>query len=282
MKTKTMLLTMMQACILMLFILGMTLTVHGSVLEESFVNKKITNIKTENKLPMEKVSLNVSSELNKAKKEGKVVFLVITGNNAIGIEKALKIAKEANVKVPKSAVIQMNKDNSENSSLVTELRVANVPIPFILVISSKGIPVAGYSLAQATSAILVKAVPSPKQDEVTAAIIAKKPVFIVVSKKGLSDKTAIINTCKTASANILSKPVIIEIDFNDTKETAFLKQIGVESINDKTKTVAVNALGQITAVYEGTMSASILQIAATKTVKSGGCCPGGSKTGCGK
>ncbi len=104
----------------------------------------------------------------------------------------------------------------------------------------------------------------------------------MVSKKGLSDKTAIINTCKTASANILSKPVIIEIDFNDTKETAFLKQIGVESINDKTKTVAVNALGQITAVYEGTMSASILQIAATKTVKSGGCCPGGSKTGCGK
>lgn len=223
---------------------------------------------------------NPSLEIDNAKKEGKAVFLVITGTGAAGLDKALTVAKEANSKVSKSVIIQVNRDDKGNSSLVTKLGIASVPVPFIMVISHKGVAAGGYPSTQATSDLLIKAVPSPKQDEVLFAISEKKPVYIVVSKKGLTDKTTVLANCKSASAKVTSKPAVVEFDFNDNKESAFLKQVGVTTIKDKTITVVVNTAGQITDKYEGIPLESALMGSANKVIKSG-CCPG-SKSGCGK
>jgi len=225
----------------------------------------------------------VSTELEKAKKSGKAVFIVITGKNAVNLEKAIKTAMDAKNKVSRSEMIQLDKDDAVNSSLVTKLGVANVTLPFILVISPKGIPVAGYPSAQATADLLIKSVPSPKQDEVLFAISEKKAVFMVISKKGLSDKSAIIANCKSASAKIASRPAVIEFDFNDAKETAFLKQIGVTSLKEKTKTVVINASGQIADTYDGIVLENMLAASANKVIKSSGCAPGAcgsGKSGC--
>lgn len=228
------------------------------------------------------MAVNTSAELDKAKKEGKTVFLVITGKDAKGVDDLVKVANAAKAKVAKSVVVQMDKDDAANSALVTKLGVANVTVPFIIVISPKGTAVAGFPPEKATAEALVSSIPSPKHDEALSAINDKKPVFIIVSKKGLTDKKAILADCKTASSKIASKPLIIEIDVDDANESAFLKQIAVTSLNGKTKVVVANASGQITDTYEGTVDIAKLTASANKVVKAGGCCPGGSKSGCGK
>jgi len=231
------------------------------------------------------VTGNPSLDIDKAKKEGKAVFLVITGTGAAGLDKAITMAKEANGKVSKSVLIQINRDDKGNNSLVTKLGIANVPVPFIMVISHKGVAAGGYPSTQATSDLLVKAVPSPKQDEVLFAISEKKPVYIVVSKKGLTDKTTVLANCKSASTKVTSKPAIVEFDINDSKESAFLKQIGITSITDKTITLVVNTAGQLTDKYEGIALESALMGSANKVIKSSGCAPGAcgsGKKGCGK
>lgn len=226
------------------------------------------------------VGNNISNELEKAKKSGKTVFLVVIGTKTTGNENAVKIATDAKKKVSKSEVLQLNKEDASNASITTKLGIANVPPPFILVISPKGLPVAGYPLAQATADLLVKAVPTPKQDEVLFAISEKKPVFIVISKKGLNDKSTILANCKSASAKIASKPAVIEFDFNDKNETEFLKQIGITSLSNKSKTVVVNASGQIADTYDGIVLENTLATSVNKVIKSS-CCPSGSsKSGC--
>lgn len=226
-------------------------------------------------------SSNPTADLDKAKKDRKVVFLVITGTGAADLDKAVKIAKEANGKVSKSLVVQMNKDEAANLSLVTKLGIATVPVPFIIVISSKGIPVAGFPSYQATTDLLIKSVPSPKQDEIISALSEKKPVFVVISKKGLTDKTKVIANCKAAGSKMLTKPALVEIDFSDSKESAFLAKIGVTSLNAKTKTIVINSAGQITDTFEGVVLETALTSSANKVIKGGGCCPGGSSSGCG-
>lgn len=225
---------------------------------------------------------NPAADLEKAKKEGKSVFLVITGTGAIGVDKVVTVAKAANAKVIKSVVVQMNKDDATNSALVSKLGVSGVQVPLILVISPKGVAVAGFNATQATTELLVQAIPSPKQDEVLFAISQKKPVFMVVSKKGLTDKTTMIANCTAASAKIASKPTIVEFDFSDPKEAAFLKQLGITAITTKTLTVVINASGQISDRFEGIALEAALMASATKVVKSGGCAPSacGGKSSC--
>jgi hypothetical protein len=222
----------------------------------------------------------VKEQLDKATKDGKAVFLLITGNGATGIDNAKKIANDAKALYSKSVVVILNKDESANSELVTKYGIARVQVPFMLVLSPKGFAVAGYPASQATADALAKAVPSAKQDEVLFAVSEKRPVFIIVSKKGLKDKATILANCKMACSKIPSKPIIVELDVNDTKETAFLKQIGVTSITDKTITIVANGSGQITGRYEGiTIEATLTSSAC----KAGGCSPGGcgSNKSCG-
>jgi len=225
---------------------------------------------------------NPATDLEKAKKDGKTVFLVITGNGASDIDKANKLAKDVSIKVPKSTVITLNRDEAANSSLVTKFGIANVAVPFIFIVSHNGIPVGGYPYARATADMLIKAVPSPRQDQALLALSEKKPVFIIVSKKGFTDKAKVIANCKNASNKMVTKPAIVEVDYSDAKETNFLNQIGVVTIGDKTKTVVVGASGKITDTFEGEVDVAKLMASATKVIKSGGCCPGGSSKGCGK
>ncbi|MCK9613556.1 MAG: hypothetical protein M0R16_11800 [Bacteroidales bacterium] len=263
--------TLISACVVVLFIAASTYDGHA----KSFA--KYNNSNTS--MPV----LSVKEQLDKAKKEGKSVFLVITGTGATGVDKALTIANGAKAKVPKSVVIQMNKDDAANSDLVTKFGIGFVQVPFILVLSPRGIAVAGFPALQATADLLVQSIPSPKKEEVLLAVSEKRPVFIVVSKKGLTDKTTVLANCKATSTKMPNKPSVVEFDFNDSKETDFLKQIGVTAINDKTITVVANASGQITDKYEGIVLETALTSSANKVIKTGGCAPGacGGKSSCG-
>lgn len=265
MKTSNIASSIVSVCLTLIIVAGISINLQAKSLRH-----------VENNVPV----LSVKEQLAQAKKDGKAVFLLITGTGATGVDAATKTANDAKAKYAKSVVITINKDDAANSEVVAKLGIASVPLPFFLVISPKGMAVAGYTVAQATADLLVKAIPSPKQDEVLLAISEKKPVFIVVSKKGLTDKTTSIANCKSASAKVASKPAVVEFDINDSKETAFLKQMGVTTVGEKTITVVANASGQITDRYEGPALETALIASANKVIKSGGCCPGGSTNGC--
>jgi hypothetical protein len=221
--------------------------------------------------------------LEKAKTDAKSVLLVITGTGATGVEKASGIVKDANARIKNSVVFSMNRDDAANSEMVTRFGIATVPLPFILVISSGGIPVAGGQPSQMSTEQIVNSIPSPKQDEVYAALNEKKPVFIVVSQKSLKDKDGIISVCKTASKKNKLNPAIVEVDFDDQGEKTFLNQIGINSMNGSTITVVSNAAGQITETFTTKPTTNQLNAASLKTPQKSGCAPGGcaSSKGCG-
>jgi hypothetical protein len=245
---------MMQAWVAVLFILTMTVNLYGHTVTPG----------------------TVKDDLDKAKKAGNAVFLVITGTGATGVDDLVTIA---NKKVKKSAVIKMDRDDAANSDLVTKFGVAGVQLPFVLVLSPKGFAVGGFPSANATADNLVTLIPSPKYDIVLEALNNKKPVFVVASKKSFTDKATAVATCKSAVDKVPSKPTIVEIDMDDANEATFLKQIGVNTVATSTVTVVINTAGNITGNYTGATDAQTLATAATKVVKS--CCAGGSSKGCG-
>lgn len=224
---------------------------------------------------------SVKDQLAAAQKNGNAVFLVITSNNAKGISELITLANQANKKVKKSTVIQMNRDDAANKELVTRYGVASIAVPFVLVISPKGMAVGGYPAKQATADLLIKLIPSPKYDEVLVAINAKKPIFIVADKKSFTDKATVLASCKAAAKTVAVTPAIVEVDLNDAREAAFLKQMGINTLSTKTVTVVVNSTGNITGTFNGEQPAKTLADAANKIVRKS-CCPSGSKGGCGK
>jgi hypothetical protein len=216
-------------------------------------------------------------ELEKAKKDGNTVFLVITGNEKTDIDKALKIANDTKAKVKNSTVVQINRDDKNNSVIVKKLGISSVSVPFFLVISQHGLPFGGFELNEVNSDSLIKSIPTPRMDEASLALTEERPVFIVVSKKGFNDKTTIIENCNKANASFKIKAAIIEVDFDDPKEKVFLSQLDVKSLKGKTITVVCNPTGKITETYTGVQSMEKLKAAAIKVKKCapGECSPGG-------
>lgn len=218
--------------------------------------------------------------LAKENAAGKSVLLVITGTGATGTEAATTLVNAASARISNSAVYSMNRDLAANSELVNRFGIATVPLPFVLVVSAKGIPIIGGQPNQLTADKIVNAMPSPKQDEVYAALNEKKPVFIVVSQEGYTDKAGVLAVCNTAASRIESKPLVVEVDFNDPKEGAFLAQMGVTAMNGTTITVVSNASGQITGTFTKKPSINELMQAAIKVIKQSGCAPGGCASPC--
>jgi hypothetical protein len=217
--------------------------------------------------------------LEKAKKDGKSVFIVITGTGATDVDKASGIVSDASKKSKNSVLFSLNRDDAVNAELVKKYEIATVPLPFILVISPKGFPVAGGQPDQLTADQIVKSIPSPKQDEVLVAIGDKRPAFIVISQKALADKDGVLANCKSAFAKIQSGPAIVEIDFDDPAEKEFLSQMGITKIDGTTITVVSNAEGQITDTFNKKPTVSQLVTSANKVIKKSSCKPGSCAPG---
>lgn len=233
--------------------------------------------KTEANQSGQKGTSNIQAELDKAKKAGKAVFVVVTGTGITGTDKATAIAKAANSIYKNAVVVQMNRDDAANAQLVGQWRLAGAPLPLILVLSSKGMPTGGYVLAEATADNIVELVPTPKLDEVYESLSNGKPVFLVISKKSHTDRAKILENCKSATSQLQNKASIIEVDLTDTKETVFIKNLNLRSTPNISTVLVLNASGQATGKFEGTAETNQLVLAANKVVQSScgsSCAPG--------
>jgi len=220
-------------------------------------------------------ALSVTETLAKAEKNANSVFLVVTDPNKTDIKKALEIAATANLSVKKSVVVMMDREDKNNNDLVTKYGLAGAPLPVLLAISPKGVLAGGYLLKDATVDLLVKLIPSPKQDEVLIALNNKKSIFIVASKSTFTDKAKAIENCKSAVALNGNKTELVEVDLSDTKEKSFLELLKVNTAATSTATVVVNNKGQIAGTFYELKDAASLAKLANKVIS--GCGSGCAK-----
>lgn len=224
----------------------------------------------------------IQSELDKAKKAGKAVFVVVTGTGSSDTDKTKEIAKGANGIYKNAIVVEMNRDDAANSALVTEWRLAGAPLPLILVLSSKGQPAGGLLLAQATAENVAALVPSPKMEAVYDAIGSSKHAIVVFTKSSFVDKTEVLKVAKEAVSKLNNQAVLVEVDMDDIKETGFMNQLRIDRLTAKASTtLVINKQGQVAGTSTTVPDAAKLVAAATAPVKSG-CGPGCGPAGCGK
>ena len=228
------------------------------------------------------VSIGVADNLAAAKTAGKAVFLVVTGTGVAETDKAMLIAKGANDIYKNAVIVQMNRDDASSAQLVSEYRLTGAPLPLILVISSKGFPTGGYILAQATSENLAALIPSPKLEDVYAAINGGKYAIVAFSKKSFTDKPEVLKECKKAVALLNNEAVLVDVDLDDIKEANFLNQLRIDKSQlNASLTLVINKQGQVAGTATTVPDATKL-VAAAKTPVAGGCGPGCGPAGCGK
>jgi hypothetical protein len=271
-------------------------TKGAKTLIPNIINKKVTDSSTSPKeMPVSvanaaiqqttssvKQQLTVNQSLDKAKSEGKAVFIVVTGTGATDTDKATAIAKGATTIYKNAVIVQMNRDDSSNAQLVTEWRLAGAPLPLILVVSSKGLPTGGYVLNDATAENIAALVPSPKLEAVYEAISNGKHAIVVFSKKSFTDKAEVIKISKEAVSMLNKEAVFVEVDMDDLNETNFMNQLRINKSTAKASlTLVINKQGQIAGTSTTIPDATKLVAAAKAPVKSG-CGPGCGPAGCGK
>jgi len=228
---------------------------------------------------MQTIYASVQTDIEKASKAGKVVFLAVTETGNPDNAAAITLAKEAEKLYPKSTVIEMSRTDKVNEGLVTKYRLAGAPAPLILVIASNGVVTGGANFKQTTAENLVALIPSPKKADVLKAMSDGKSVFLVVSKKSMKKKD-VLSKCEVACAEMKDNAKIVEIDFDDATEKKFLNELKITEIGDTPQTYVINSQGQIAGSFIGVTDSKKLVATATKKPSSG-CCPSGSKKSCG-
>lgn len=187
----------------------------------------------------------IQVDLDKAKKEGKAVFVVVTGTGVTETDKATTVAKGANAIYKNGTVVQFDRDDAVNSQLVAEWRLSGAPLPLVLVVSPKGQLTGGMPLSQATAENLAALIPSPKLEEVQTAISTSKPVLVVFTKKSMSDRSEVLQAVKETLTKLKNNAVIVEVDMDDSKEVNFMKQMEIEPSSLVCTTLVINAQGQV-------------------------------------
>ncbi|MCX6223459.1 MAG: hypothetical protein NTV01_01670 [Bacteroidia bacterium] len=225
---------------------------------------------------------STAEEIAAAKSSGKLAFIIVYEPNVPALAELEKTVATAKLKVPNSVVIKLDRSNAENEALNTRYQLAGAPLPLVLVISPKGYVVGGLLAQQATPEALAALIPSPKLEEINGYIIAKKPVFVVFSKKSFSDRTEVVNICKDAVKMLKDSGAVVEVDMDDNKEESLMNNLRINKSAISSTTIVVNTQGQVA----GTSITSIpdaakLASAATAPVKAG-CGPGCGPAGCSK
>ena len=216
---------------------------------------------------------SAQSEIETATSQGKSVFLVVTQANARGTDRAIEIAKQAQVLRPQSAVVVMDRGVAENKALVKRFRVSGAPVPLVLVMAKNGVLAGGALLKDATPQALVNLIPTPKKADMLYGLHQKKAVFVVVSNKAMVEaRGAVFEACNQAMKKLERKATTVVVDMDDKAEKAWLKELGIRPQEAAPVTIVFNAKGQKTQVFRCVMTAEQLVQAVCKKVE---CCPGG-------
>jgi len=219
-------------------------------------------------------------KLDIAVSKGNVVFLVVTDGVA-KFSEANEIVTRAQKQYPKSEVITLDRLDQSNTTLVSKFGLAGATTPIILVVAANGVVTGGYVLGEASPEKLVDAIPTKKQADALLAFSEGKTAFIVLYKKSMIDKSAVIDECRKAAMGLNAKAVVVEVDLEDKNEVGFLSLLKPEMAATSTHVLVFNAKGQFTGEFQSPVASSDL-VATSRKVLSSGCAPGGGSGCCPK
>ena len=209
--------------------------------------------------------------IENANKSGLTVFLVITDPGNANTQQAMDIANQAHTKYTKSEVVQMNRSDAANKDLVTKYGVSNAPLPLILVIASNGAVTGGFPSYQATADMLINVIPSPVKADVIKALSNGKSVFLVVSRKDMTEKDDVMNTCAQACIEMQNNTKLIALDLDDQKEKTFIAEMKIDPAITSPQTFVINSKGQITGTFNDDVNTTTLVATAKKLPAAKGC-----------
>lgn len=240
---------------------------------------KVDNQTTHNKTDYTDPSL-VGSEVEKmletALEKEHVIFLVLVGNSPEATSKAMELAEKTAKTVDKSVVIKLNRTDPAHTETVDVWQLSGIELPAILVVSATGIPVGGYTLAEASVNKLIALVPSPKMDEAFVALNAQRPVLLIISHKDATDRNTLLENCRLAVGKLGNKPVIIEVDKSLKEEQSLLSNFGINPTEKESSVVVINANGETTDRFKRMVSVKELITSINKKGESACCAPGES------
>jgi len=216
-------------------------------------------------------AVTAQEAIESANKSGLAVFLVITDPGNANTQQAMDIANQAHSKYTKSGVVQMNRSDASNKDLVAKYSVSNAPLPLILVIASNGLVTGGYPSYQATADLLIKVIPSPVKADVMKALSNGKSVFLVVSRKDMTEKNEVMNTCAQACIEMQNNTKLIGLDLEDQKEKAFIAEMKIDPAITSPQTFVINSKGQINGTFNDEVNTTTLVSTAKKLPAAKGC-----------
>jgi uncharacterized protein YpmS len=221
---------------------------------------------------------DTKQDIEKANKKGQIVFLVVTEKGNSQNTSAINFAKSAQKKYPKSAVLELDRTNPNNSSLIQKYRLAGAPVPLILVISKNGFIVGGSPLENLTMDDLLSMIPTPTEEEIVKAITEGHSIFVVFSKSSDSKNKKQLDICQSACSSMGDKAKTINVDIDDANEKSLITKFNIDKTATFPVTYVINGQGQVTSMFSGITESKDLVSAAKKVVSSGCCSPGSGKS----
>ena len=213
-----------------------------------------------------------AGQLAAAKKAGRTVFLLVREPGARKLEEMRASATEASRLTPGSQVIELDRSERANRSIVKLYGLAGSKAPFVLVVAGNGAPAGGASPGKKAARQLRKLVPSPRKADTLLALFQRKAVFVVVARADLPGQAGALEACRKAAAALNNKAAIVHVDLRDKAEKAFLDQLGADY---KATGVVVHIYGFSglkTDIVKGAITPDALITSAKKKKQ---CCPTG-------
>lgn len=200
-------------------------------------------------------------------------FILASHSMAKPVERIDGIIRAAVDKVPDAKFFNLDVRDPANAELVREHRLAGAPMPLVLVVVS-GTITGGVPADRASTELLLKMIPSPKQLEIIQAVRKGKAMFIIVEKSGSVPTHDFREVSAAADEKMRGNALMIEIDMNDPAEKDFLSQLQVDTSAGTPTMIVANNRGQVINRFTTRVSVDDLVRAATTVPMGHSCSPG--------
>jgi len=223
---------------------------------------------------------STSDSLRAAATQGKLVFMIVTAPDTQGVDQVRSTLEQAQAITPGSIILELDRTDPAEATLVRKYRLATAPVPLVLVFDSNGILCSGRPGVGLNTVKVLSMVPSQSKSRVLKALQSHKAVLVTAYRKGMKMKDSVSACCKSASDKLAGKCESVLVNMDDTREFNFLRELKIDRESVEPVTVVINAKAQVTGKFAGPVQLTTLVAAATRQPRKS-CCGSGSGKSCG-
>ncbi len=211
--------------------------------------------------------LDLSAEIGQAKEKGQILFLAaIMGSDSLNA-RAVSLARQAARALPDARALVLDRTDSTTANWVRQFKLHTINAPVILVLARQGYVAGGGLTSELTVDKLLEIAPSPREEDISLALLAGKPVFMLIYRKENPTLKQMAAVCESASRELNPSGAIIAVDASDSHENRLFARYKIPQSGSFPLICVVNAKGQLTGMFEADVSPDDLVSAAQRTLK---------------